>query len=173
MSFDEQPDPLSDCYEACERLKKERDEAMALADSRLATADQLTALVERYKGKLDEVTRERDEVAAKLRDKLEGVGYLCLIHKSEACHGCASDLKKAESQNAALRAKAERGKVLFREVLRWRDAEENDGFPHDTRLSIIEWLEAIAAESEPEDRPEPKYHFIEGDEKKPGAEAGS
>lgn len=34
---------------------------------------------------------------------------------------------------------------LFREVLRWRDSDLNDGFPHDTRLSIIEWLEKYAA----------------------------
>ncbi len=42
-----------------------------------------------------------------------------------------------------------RSRDLFREVLRWRDADQNDGFPHDTRLSIIEILESLSSPQEP------------------------
>lgn len=115
-------------------------ESQSLSDSRLATANQLSALVGRYRGKLDEVTRERDsfrqqaedaysetlamdrrrreaesalkEAEAKLKDKLAGVGYLCLIHNSESCPGCARDLKKAESETAALKAKLAKLAIL-------------------------------------------------------------
>lgn len=37
---------------------------------------------------------------------------------------------------------------LFDEIMRWRDAPENDAFPHDTKLSIGHWLK--------KNRPKPK-----------------
>ncbi len=68
------------------------------------------AIVNTLLRKLAAALKAKEEAEAKLKDHLEGVGNLCLVHNSEACPECVADLRRAESRVRSLEAdlKAER-----------------------------------------------------------------
>lgn len=85
----------------------------------------------------------RDEVRS-LRTRLDQAEKN-LADAKESANAHRDAQIKAEKSLSLAAERIRAAQTLFREVLRWREAPQNDAFPHDTRLSIIEWLESYSA----------------------------
>lgn len=80
--------------------------------------------------------RKAEEERDRWRNLADGKGLL--VAKNE---GFEEGKALMESDLAEARKRLGEALRISREVLRWREAEENDAFPHDTRLSLIELCE--------------------------------
>ncbi len=149
---DELEKAKAEAEKAREELKEAKDWLRVRTDSKRMAEDAYES-VRAELAALRVAAAKKDEALKLSRAWGEEHGFCEHYERDPQCDGCEVEAETEAALSSPTDAEYGRRVLdslnlalrIGREVLRWSDAENNDGFPHDTRLALIEMCEKITA----------------------------